>query len=251
MRKRIIAGNWKMNGLASTTEAFLEQLVETTPENDPNIERMLALPDTILGASPRFSAKNSLTLCAQNISQHDKGAFTGETSAAMLKDLGVDTSLIGHSERRQYYGENLDSVTQKLDRCFATGIRPVLCIGETLEQRQNNETEKVLKEQLEGLFKLEQKDKDFVIAYEPVWAIGTGKSASANDAQSSHRFIRGLLLEAFGKKIAEKTPILYGGSAKPSNINDLLIQPDIDGALIGGASLKVEDFGAMIKAAYK
>ena len=249
MRKRLIAGNWKMNGVSSKTSKFFNELKQLLPGQSAKVERLLALPSTSLHLAPEIESDYGIQVAAQNIHQAAEGAFTGEISAAMIADHGVRTALIGHSERRQYFNETLDSVQEKLVTCFKTGIRPILCIGETLEQRDSGDTEKVLTEQLAGLFDTAASGANFVIAYEPVWAIGTGKSASPEDAQQTHAFLRQLLKQKLGSDSAEQVLLLYGGSAKPSNIGDLIEQSDIDGALIGGASLKPADFAKMIEIA--
>ena len=181
---------------------------------------------------------------AQNCSAYDKGAYTGEVSAKMLKSLDVDYCIIGHSERRKYFGETNEILAEKINRVIENNMSPIYCVGEVLEERESGRHFEVVKEQLEkGLFHLDgDAIYDAIIAYEPVWAIGTGKTATPEQAQEIHAYIRGLIAEKYGKEVAENTSILYGGSCKPSNAKELFANPDVDGGLIGGASLKAEDF---------
>lgn len=252
MRKIIIAGNWKMNKDAFETEQFCRELGTYLKDHDS--ERVLPL---IAPVFP-FLAKAQTTLwgmpvavCAQDVSAQKKGAYTGEVSAAQLRSLGISHCIIGHSERRQYHAETDTLVRAKLLRLRENEITPLVCIGETLEQREQGNTEQVILRQLEGCFEQIEmpSGKEAVIAYEPVWAIGTGKTASAAQAQEVHALIRAWLQNRHGSETAQNIHILYGGSVKPDNIRELLEQEDIDGGLIGGASLKMEAFCAMIDTA--
>lgn len=249
MRKIIIAGNWKMNKDVSETEHFCRELASYLKEHDAERVLPLVAPVHTFLAQARNILRNlPAAIAAQDVSSHNEGAYTGEVSATQLSSLGITHCIIGHSERRQYHAETDALIREKLLRLRENGITPIVCIGETLEQREQGETEQVILKQLEGCF--EQIDmpagKETVIAYEPVWAIGTGKTASAEQAQEVHALIRAWLQNRYGLETAQNIHILYGGSVKPENLRGLLRQEDIDGGLIGGASLQVESFQAMI-----
>ena len=245
-RKPIIAGNWKMFKTASETEVFLAELKSAIPAQ-PEVEVVVAPPSVCLAAAATALKGSPISLAAQNCHWEDSGAFTGEVSPPMLKDIGCTHVIIGHSERRQYFGETDESVNKKTKSVLAHGLTPIVCVGETLPEREAGRIQAVIETQvkkgLEGLGPQE----NFVVAYEPVWAIGTGKTATPEQAEEVHRLIRDLLKEMFGEDIAGRTRILYGGSVKPDNVKDLMAQPNIDGGLIGGASLKVDSFNALVR----
>ncbi|PID43033.1 MAG: triose-phosphate isomerase [Proteobacteria bacterium] len=245
MRKKLVAGNWKMHGELGFSKGLAKELCDGLSQSGISSQVAVFPPSVVMGAviSVVDESGASLAVGSQNIATRVEGAYTGEVSAAMIKSVGGSMTLIGHSERRTLYGETDDVVAEKLHRALDAGLTPVVCVGETLEERESGETEKVVERQvlaaLEG-FSAKQLD-DLVIAYEPVWAIGTGKTASPDEAQQVHGFIRDLL----GKKdkaLAAGTRVLYGGSVKPDNAGELFAREDIDGGLIGGASLSAESF---------
>ena len=247
-RKLFIAGNWKMNKTAAeaveTVKGLAAEVADIT-----NVD--IAVFPTFLSvlAAAEAAKGTNINVGTQNIHFAESGAYTGEVSAAMLKEHGISHAVIGHSERRQYFGETNETVNKRTLAALEAGITPFTCIGETLEERESGNMEKVLEEQLrEGLAGLtaEQMEKT-ILAYEPVWAIGTGVTASPEQAQGAHAFIRATLTDMFGADTAEKVIIQYGGSVKAGNVAELMGQNDIDGALVGGASLKVEDFSALLK----
>ena len=242
-RKPVIAGNWKMNTLPAEGVELARSLKEKLG-GVADVEVIIAPPFTHLFAINEEVKGTPIRLAAQNLNAKDSGAYTGEIAAPMLLSMGCDFAIIGHSERRQYYGETDASVNEKLGAALANHLTPIVCIGETLEEREAGKALKVIATQLSGALKglTAEGWKDIIIAYEPVWAIGTGKTASNEQAQEVHGFIRSELEKSLGKAIAGKTRILYGGSVKPDSICGLMDQPDIDGALVGGASLKAEDF---------
>ena len=248
-RKKIIAGNWKMNKGQAEARILVEDLLRDIGRFDA-AEIVLCPPFTSLAAvSELLSAETNLRLGAQNLNEHASGAYTGEISAAMLKELYVRYVIIGHSERRQYYKEDNATVNKKTKAALDAEIKPIVCIGETLPERESDKWKKVLETQLtEGLAGFSETEMhDIVLAYEPVWAIGTGKTASPAQAQEAHQFIRKHLSKLFSPTAAERVRIQYGGSVKPENAKELLGQPDIDGALVGGASLDARGFIAIIK----
>ncbi|MBW6513169.1 MAG: triose-phosphate isomerase [Candidatus Syntrophosphaera sp.] len=252
MRNIIIAGNWKMNKDAFETEQFCLDLGDYLKDHDE--ERVVPI---IAPVFPFLAKAQSLlqgipaAVAAQDVSAETAGAYTGEVSAVQLNSLGLSYCIIGHSERRQYHGESDALIREKLFRLRENDLIPIVCIGETLAQREAGQTEKVILTQLAGCFEEVElsSGREVVIAYEPVWAIGTGKTATSDQAQEVHALIREWLDKQFGQAIAANIHILYGGSVKPGNIRELLLQPDIDGGLIGGASLILEDFCAMIDTA--
>ncbi len=248
MRKLFIAGNWKMNHTATQTEEFCRAFKAKGLEGH-KVEILLAPSATSIPAMVSILGDTPVHVAAQNMSDADRGAYTGETSAEMLLDAKCSHVLLGHSERRQYYGETDEGVNLKTKQALKNGLTPVVCIGETKDQREGNITEDVVKTQVLGaLADLSNEEVlKLVLAYEPVWAIGTGLTASPEQAQDVHRFIRKVLEERCDAETAEKVQILYGGSAKPANAETLLSENDIDGLLIGGASLKVDDFFSMIE----
>lgn len=246
-RRAIIAGNWKMHMLPSQTKAFVEELKKLLPQPMRGCTTVLCVPATHLSAmgSPRF---RRICAGAQNVSEFDMGAHTGEISAEMLKDAGAQYCIIGHSERRMYNGETDDAIRLKLRKLLSVGITPILCVGESRQQRELGLTMEHIAYQvrsaLTGLS--EEQVREVVIAYEPIWAIGTGLTATAEQAQETCFAIRELLRHEYGAIISRKISILYGGSMNASNCGELLDQEDIDGGLIGGASLKLEDFVSII-----
>jgi len=251
MRKILVAGNWKMNGSTAANTALLDGVIAGAPDSDA-VELLVCPPFPYLSAAAARVAGSSVALGAQNVSQHDGGAFTGETAAAMLKDVGCRYVIVGHSERRTLYGETSAEVAAKFVAAQANGLIPILCIGETLEEREAEKTFAVIDEQLGAVLEAAGVSAfaDAVIAYEPVWAIGTGMTATPEQAQAVHRHIRASL-EALDGAIAGGVQILYGGSVKGENAAGLFENADIDGGLIGGASLKADDFLAIADAATK
>lgn len=246
----LIAGNWKMNTDHAAAVALAKGVVEKV--SDPGDVLVAVCPPFVNIAGVGEAIKGSkVALGAQNMHFEDSGAFTGEVSAPMLKALGCKYVIIGHSERREYFGETDEGVNKKVKKAIASGLVPIMCIGETLEQREAGQEKEVVGKQVKaGLEGVEIDDSSkLVLAYEPVWAIGTGRTATPEQAQEIHAFIRGLLVEQFGQDKAAKIHILYGGSMKPSNAAELLGKKDVDGGLIGGASLKADDFAALVEAA--
>jgi len=250
MRKKIIAGNWKMNKSVEET-VELASAIKGDLGDCTEVDVVICPPFTALKAASDVISDSQIMLGAQNMSSEDEGAYTGEISHGMLKELFVRYVILGHSERRQYYKENDYWINRKVLKALEKNLRPILCVGETLEQREAGETEKVVEVQVrEGLKGVEANAcSEVVVAYEPVWAIGTGKTASAQQAQDVHAFIRGIVRDAFGPEAAGALRIQYGGSMKPANAAELLAQPDIDGGLIGGAALVADSFVEIVEAA--
>lgn len=246
MRTPIIAGNWKMNNTVKESKELVSSLIPLV--NDAECEVVLCVPFTDLAQVKKLLRGTGIKLGAQNMHFAEKGAFTGEISASMLKELKVEYVIIGHSERRQYFGETDGTVNKKIAAALSQKLKPIVCVGETLEERENGLTENVLLRQItEGLKGFKSRDFDkIVIAYEPVWAIGTGKTATAEEANSTIKFIRDTVAKKFSAKIAEKVRIQYGGSMNPKNAAELMGMEEIDGGLIGGASLKAEDFSKVV-----
>ena len=242
MRKLYIAGNWKMNLVPSEAAKYASELAKATKGS--KVKVMIAPTYVCLPAVVEAVKGSDVIVAAQNVNDHEKGAYTGEISCAMLKDIGVNTVILGHSERRQYYGETNEFINKKVLFALANGMDIDLCVGETLEEREGGRLEKVLADQINiGLDGVTPEQMAHVtIAYEPVWAIGTGKTATPADANSAHEYIRGLIAKKFGKDVAENQIIQYGGSVKPSNVKELMACEHIDGALVGGASLTLEQF---------
>ena len=249
-RKTIIAGNWKMNKTASETKKFAEELKALLPKAKW-CDIVVCVPSVDIAAAIKGFKDARVSVGAQNVFYEKNGAYTGEVSADMLKDLGVKYVIIGHSERRQYFGETDATVNQRVKAALAAGMKVILCLGEVKEQRLSGITREVVSMQtkldLEGVSAEDM--KNVIIAYEPVWAIGTGLTATPEQADETCGQIRAALAEIYGEEVAESTTIQYGGSMKPANAAELLAQPDIDGGLIGGASLNPEDFIAIINAA--
>ena len=246
MRKPIIAGNWKMNNTAAEGVKLIEALKGLV--KDANCDVVACVPFTDIPAVSEAVKGTNIHLGAQNVHFAEKGAFTGEISASMLKEYGVEYVIIGHSERRQYFGETDETVNKRIQAALKYELKPIVCIGETLEEREGNKTEAVLEKQIKGAFAGISADdfKKIVIAYEPVWAIGTGKTATPDMAEATHAFIRKVIAGLYGA-IAEDTVIQYGGSMKPENSKELVAQADIDGGLIGGAALKADSFHDLVK----
>lgn len=244
MRKPIIAGNWKMNKTAKEAEALINELKPLIAKSKPEV--VICVPYTDLWVAKKAIEGSKIHLGAENVSWADSGAFTGEISADMLLEIGVEYVIIGHSERRQYFGETDETVNKRTKQALLKGLKPIVCVGETLAEREKNKTNKVLKKQvLEGLNGIED-FTNVVIAYEPVWAIGTGKTATAEDANKTIGYIRSVIRKNFGAEVAKSLRIQYGGSMKPSNAKELMAMKNIDGGLIGGAALKAEDFAAIV-----
>jgi triosephosphate isomerase len=249
-RKKLIAGNWKMNKTSADAVALVTDLVAAIGRQ-ADVEVVVCPPFTSIEAVARALEGSTVKLGAQNMHPEASGAFTGEISAPMLRALFATHVILGHSERRAYFGENDAFINKKVIAALKNQLKPILCVGETLAEREAGSTLKVVQTQLEAGLEGVSKEQapTVVIAYEPVWAIGTGKVATTEQAQEVHAFIRGLLVKAFGDAIAQKVRILYGGSMKPSNAPDLLAQKDIDGGLIGGASLEPRSFVELVTAA--
>ncbi|MBF0254147.1 MAG: triose-phosphate isomerase [Candidatus Omnitrophica bacterium] len=249
MRQRIIAGNWKLN--KTITEA-IELVVLLKRENfgmNPPVVVVCPVFTAITEVSEQC-AGSGIKVGGQNLYWEEKGAFTGEVSGSLLKDAGCEYVIIGHSERRQFFGETDDSVNLKVKSALTQTLLPIICCGEVLEEREGNLTNQILDRHIRGAFKgVSAEDAArTVIAYEPVWAIGTGKVATPEQAQDAHAFIRNILVELYSDEVASAVPILYGGSVKPENALEILKKPDVDGALVGGASLKAGDFAGIIRA---
>jgi triosephosphate isomerase len=249
-RRCFIAGNWKMNTTATESVALAREVRSAVASARALVEIAVAPPFTALQAVGKVLEDSNVALAAQNCHASASGAFTGEISAAMLKDVGCGWVILGHSERRQFFGETDAGVNRKVAAVLKAGLRPIVCVGETLAEREANQTFDVVARQVTGAlsgFKADEA-REFVIAYEPVWAIGTGKTATSRQAQDVHAHIRGQLTSLWSAEVAQLIRIQYGGSVKADNAAELLSQPDIDGALVGGASLKAADFAAIIKA---
>jgi triosephosphate isomerase len=251
MRTTIIAGNWKMfKNLRETTD-LLSQLVAAVPELPSDLISVVCPPFTSLQAAASALKGSAFHLGAQNMSQHDEGAFTGEIAGTMLKALGCEYVILGHSERRQYFGETSELVNQKAKKALSLGLRPIVCVGETLQEREAGITGQVVTTQIKGslLGIGPQEMANVIIAYEPVWAIGTGRVATPQQAQEVHQTIRKQIAQLYDWALAERIVIQYGGSVKPDNATDILTRNDVDGALVGGACLKADSFAAIIRAA--
>jgi triosephosphate isomerase len=248
MRTPIIAGNWKLNNTVSEAVS-LTMALKPLVAGCTDVEIIVAPAFTTLASVSGVIADSNIRLAAQDVYWEDSGAFTGEVSAPMLKDVGCDYVIIGHSERRQYFGETNESVNQKVKSALAHGLKPIMCVGEQLEERESGQTEAIIEDHVTGgVAGLSATDLlSCVIAYEPVWAIGTGKTATPDQAQEVHKFIRGLLTSAYSAEVASQICIQYGGSVKPENASELMAQPDVDGALVGGASLEAESFAQIVK----
>ena len=251
MRKKVIAGNWKMNKTLADTEAFVKSAVEQLPSDLGNAQAIVCSPFPYLPLLVERAKDSQLHIGAQTMHEEDSGAFTGEVSPLMLKDIGVTHVIIGHSERREYFAETDETVNKKTKAAFAKGLNPIVCVGESLEQREAGETkqhvETQVKKAIAGL--TSEQASELVIAYEPIWAIGTGKTASSEDANDVCTHIREVFRSEMGEDVAKRLIIQYGGSVNPNNIEDLLAQSNIDGALVGGASLEADSFIKLVEAA--
>lgn len=250
MRKNIVAGNWKMNTTLQEGVALAKAVNEALKGVEPKCDVIIAAPFTHLASINGVIDQNKLGLGAENCADHKSGAYTGEVSASMVASTGATYVILGHSERRQYYGETSATLKEKVGLALANNLTPIFCIGEVLEQRENGTYLEVVKTQIEeALFDLSAEDfSKIILAYEPVWAIGTGKTATDDQAQEIHAYIRSVIEGKYGKEVAENTSILYGGSCKPSNAKALFAKPDVDGGLIGGAALKADSFMGIVEA---
>ena len=246
MRKPIIAGNWKMHKSIKEGVAFVEAIKSDVANTD--VEVLLCAPYTLLQNMVEAAKGTNIKVAAQNMHFEDKGAFTGEVTADMLLEIGVTHVIIGHSERRQYYGETDQTVNLKTKKALAKGLVPIVCVGESLEQREAGETKAVCKTQIINAFEgIDAKDvPTVVVAYEPIWAIGTGKTASSQDANDVIAYIREVLKDLYTEDVSEEVRIQYGGSVKPANVEEIMNESDIDGALVGGASLLEADFVQLV-----
>lgn len=249
MRKNIVAGNWKMNLDFEKAEELMDDLAEILDEKKPEkCEVVICPPYLYMELAVDYAQEANFEAGAQNVSSFDNGAYTGEISAEMLKRLEVKYVIIGHSERRAYFHEDNEVLQAKVRKALDNNLKPIFCCGEVLEERKGEKHFEVVENQLkETILKLSKEEfSKIVIAYEPVWAIGTGETATPEQAQEMHAFIRGLIVEVYDEKVADDTTILYGGSCKPGNAKEIFAKPDVDGGLIGGASLKAKDFAAII-----
>lgn len=244
MRKYIVAGNWKMNTTVPEGVQLAKEVIEKAKNLPANVELVVAPPFTHLASVAEALKGSNVKLSAQNCADHEKGAYTGEVAVNMLTSVGCQYTILGHSERRQYYGETDEKLVVKTKLALEAGLKVILCVGENLQEREAGKHFQVVTEQTRNvLFNFSAEDmKSIVIAYEPVWAIGTGKTATAAQAEEIHACIRSVIEEKFGAQVADDLTILYGGSCKPSNAKELFAEKDIDGGLIGGAALKADDF---------
>lgn len=251
MRKNIVAGNWKMNTTLQEGVKLAQDVDNALKGVEPKCDVIVCVPFTHLASvNGVITNPNKLGLGAENCADHAKGAYTGEVSAAMVASTGAKYVILGHSERRQYYGETSETLREKVALALENGLKPIFCVGEVLEEREAGKHFDVVKSQLvDGLFNLSAEDfAKIIVAYEPVWAIGTGKTATADQAEEIHAYIREVIAEKYGKEVADNTSILYGGSCKPSNAKEIFAKADVDGGLIGGAALKCEDFMDIVTA---
>lgn len=246
MRKKVIAGNWKMNMLPDQTIKFIDEISPLVKETKNEV--ILCVPYTDLFYALLTAQNTNIKIGAQNMHWEENGAYTGEVSGKMLKVIGVEYVIIGHSERRGYFAETDETVNKKIKAAFANELKPIVCVGETLSQREEGKTEEIITNQtrlaLEGLSN--EQVKNTIIAYEPIWAIGTGKTATSEDANNSIKAIRKEIEDIYGKEVSEEVIIQYGGSVKSTNAKELFETSDIDGGLVGGASLKVEEFSKIV-----
>lgn len=250
MRKKIVAGNWKMNTTLAEGVGLAKDVNEALKGATPKCDVIICVPFTHLASVNDAIDSTKLGLGAENCADHKSGAYTGEVSAAMVASTGAKYVILGHSERRQYYGETSETLVEKVKLAFDNNLTPIFCIGEVLSERENGTHFDVVKKQIvDALFNLTAEDFGKVIlAYEPVWAIGTGKTATDDQAEEMHAFIRGVIAEKYGNEVADNTSILYGGSCKPSNAPQLFAKPNVDGGLIGGAALDAESFMGIVNA---
>ena len=250
MRKNIVAGNWKMNTTVPEGVALAKEVNEALAAATPKCDVVICVPFTLLCPVAAVIDQTRLGLGAENCADHKSGAYTGEVSAPMVASTTAKYVILGHSERRQYYGETAETLREKVALALENGLTPIFCIGEVLSEREDGTFNEVVRRQVEeGLFNLSAEDfGKIVLAYEPVWAIGTGKTATPEQAEDMHAWIRSVIAGKYGAEVAENTSILYGGSCKPSNAAELFAKPDIDGGLIGGAALKCADFMGIVNA---
>ena len=251
MRKNIVAGNWKMNTTVPEGVKLAKEVNDAVAAaKDLKCEVVIGVPFTHLTAVKAVIDINKVGLAAENCAAKDKGAYTGEVSAAMVASTGANYVILGHSERREYFNETPEMLKERVDLALANGLKVIFCCGESLELRENGTYKEYIKSEIEGsLFHLSADQfANIVIAYEPIWAIGTGKTATSDQAEEVHAVIRGLVADKYGKQVADDTTILYGGSCKPANAPELFSKPDIDGGLIGGASLKADSFMGIVTA---
>lgn len=248
MRRKVVAGNWKMNMNLSGTIELISAIKNELSKSDSKTEVIVCPPFTSLETAVTVVKGSSIKVGAQNMHYESDGAFTGEISADMLKSVGCEYVILGHSERRTLFGESDEMINKKVKKALSSGLKPIFCVGETLEERESNLTEKVVDNQVKnGLSGISEAElSELIIAYEPVWAIGTGKTASPEQAQEVHKFIRNLISKLYSNNLADNLVIQYGGSVKPDNAEELFSQPDIDGGLIGGASLKADSFISIV-----
>jgi len=251
MRKKVIAGNWKMNNDISGSAELISGIINNIDFSRVNSDVIVCPPFTSLETASELVKNTPIKVGAQNMFFEDKGAFTGEISASMLLSAGCDYVILGHSERRAIFNESNEWINKKIHKALSSGLKPIFCVGETLEERESGVMKDVLKKQItEGLAGVASNQmEEVIVAYEPVWAIGTGKTASPEQAEEVHKFIRDLIAEMYNNEVAANLVIQYGGSVKPNNAKELLSQPNIDGALIGGAALKADSFIDIIYAA--
>ncbi|MBZ0200285.1 MAG: triose-phosphate isomerase [Ignavibacteriaceae bacterium] len=251
MRKKIVAGNWKMFNNLEESKELINGILEKLKNEKVNCDVIICPPYTSLSESAGLLKGSVVKLGAQNMHAEDKGAFTGEISSSMLKSAGCEYVILGHSERRTIFNESDDDINKKVKKAFSAGLKPIFCFGETLSERESGITNEVVKRQVtEGLKDIPESDLvNLVVAYEPVWAIGTGKTATPEQAEEVHSFVRSLIKELYSETAAENIVIQYGGSVKPENAADLLSRKNIDGALVGGACLKADSFIGIIKSA--
>ena len=246
MRKKVIAGNWKMNMLPNNTLEFIEGLIPKVKDTESEV--VLCVPYTDLFYALLASQGSNIKIGAQNMHWEESGAYTGEVSGEMLKSIGVEYVIIGHSERREYFNETDETVNKKLKKAFECELKPIVCVGENLNQREAGKAEAIITEQvrlaLDGLSN--EQVKNTIIAYEPIWAIGTGKTATSEEANDSIKAIRNKIAEIYGTDVAQEVIIQYGGSVKSTNAKELFEMSDIDGGLVGGASLKIEEFASIV-----
>ncbi|MBI9053377.1 MAG: triose-phosphate isomerase [Bacteroidales bacterium] len=246
MRKNIVAGNWKMNKNFPEGIELIKDILEQS-KNVDKAELIVSPPYIFLSEAASLLSNSTIGLAAQNCSNQESGAYTGEISSSMINSVGANHVILGHSERRAYYGETDELINQKIKLCIANSLKPIVCCGEVLQERENEEHFTVVAKQLKGMFEnvSPEEFKNVIIAYEPVWAIGTGKTASPEQAQEIHEFIRETIKNSYGSELANNLSILYGGSCKPSNAKEIFAKPDVDGGLIGGAALNANDFIAI------
>ena len=250
MRKQIVAGNWKMNKTVTETEQLVDDLTSKLHNEDNNTRVIIAPSFVSLSAAVNAAKGSKIEVAAQNMHQEANGAYTGEVSAEMLKGVGVNTVILGHSERREYFEESDELLASKVDAALANGLEVIFCFGETLKERKlDHQLLEVGSQVKNGLFHLPAEAwKHIILAYEPVWAIGTGETATPEQAQEMHAFVRRIVSKKYSEELSNSTSILYGGSVKPNNAQEIFSQPDVDGGLIGGASLKADDFIAIVNA---